>query len=233
MAKAKKRITRKALLKEPDEFLTLTAKTVRFVQENQKQVSYALIGIVVVISGFLAFRYFSSVSERNAYALFEEGFTHYVGQTSQPQSAQLTEMAKEKFGEILKEYSSTTAAKLSLPVYGDIQFRAGSYDKAIELYRQALKKYSEEPSLLAILWNDLGYAYEGKKDYASAVDCFQKVIAFQGDFLKADAYFNLGRMYEALNQKEKALEAFETVASSYTDSVHGKLAGEKAMRLKG
>ena len=233
MAKVKKRISRKELLKGPDEFLTFSAKTIRFVQENQNQVSYMLIGIIVVVLGFFIFRYFSGVSERNAYALFDEGFIDYVGQASQPQSAQLTEMAEKKFGEILKDYSSTKAAKLSLPLYGDMQFRAGSYDKAIELYRQALKSYSEEPSILPILWNDLGYAYEGKKDYASAVDCFQKVIAFQGDFLKADAYFNLGGMYEALNQKDKASQAFETVASVYADSVHGKLAKEKAMRLKG
>jgi len=233
MAKAQKRITRKKLLKEPDEFLTFSAKTIRFIQENQNRVSYVLIGIVVVVLGIFAFRYFSGVTARKAYALFEEGLVHYVGQASQGQSTELDEMAKAKFGEVIREYGSTKAAKLTLPLYADMHYKSGSYDKAVELYRQALKAFAEEPSILAIIWNDLGYAYEGKKDYQSAVDCFQKVIAFEGNFLKADAYFNLGRMYEALNQNQKALEAFETVASNYADSVHGKLAGDKASRLKG
>jgi len=233
MVKAKKRITRKALLKEPDEFLTFSGKAIRFVHENQKQVSYVLIGMVVVVLGFLAFRYFSSVTERKAYDLFEEGLVHYVGQLSQAQSTQLNEMAKGKFAEILQKYGSTKAARLSLPLYADMHYKVGAYDKAVELYRQALKRFAEEPSILAIIWHDLGYAYEGKKDYPSSIECFQKVIAFEGHFLKADAYFNLGRMYEALNQNEKALEAYETVASDYTDSVHGKLAGEKVVRLKG
>jgi tetratricopeptide (TPR) repeat protein len=233
MAKKKKRVTRKQLLKEPDEFLTFSAKTIRFLQENQNQVSYVLIGIVVVVLGVFAFRYFSGVSERKAYALFDEALVHYVGQASPTQSAQPNEIAKGKFGEILQKYASTKAARLSLPLYADMQYKAGSYDEAIELYRKALKGFAEEQSILAIIWTDLGYAYEGKKDYQSAADCFEKVVDFQGDFMKADAYFNLGRMYEALNQNEKARQAFETVANDYTDSIHGKLAKHKAVQLKG
>jgi tetratricopeptide (TPR) repeat protein len=233
MARAKKRITRKELLKEPDEFLTFSAKTIRFVQENQNRVSYVLIGLVVVILGVLAFRYFSGVKEQKAYALFEEGFVHYVDQASRGQAMAATEMAKTKFGEVIQQYGSTKAARLSLPLYAKMHYSSGAYDKAVEFYRKALKAFAEEPSVLPIIWNDLGYAYEGKKDYQSVIDCLQKVIGFQGDFLKADAYFNLGRMYEALDQTQKALEAFETVANNYANSVYGKLAWDKVDRLKG
>jgi tetratricopeptide (TPR) repeat protein len=231
MAK-KKRISRKELLKGPDEFMTFSAKTIQLVQKNQKQVSYTLIGVIVVVLGLFAFRYFSSVSERKAYALFEEGLAHYVSQASQGQSTQLDETAKEKFAEINEKFPSTRAARLSLPLLADMYYKTGSYDKAIELYRQALKGFEGEASVLASIWNGMGYAYEGKKDYQSAVDSFQKIIAFEGAFMKADAYFNLGRMYELLNNKEKALEAYEMVADQYADSVHGSLAKEKVRRLK-
>ena len=77
MAK-KKRVTRKQLLKEPDEFLTFSAKAIAYSRENQKQISYALIGIVVVLVLFFGFRYFSNLSERRAYALFEEGLACQV-----------------------------------------------------------------------------------------------------------------------------------------------------------
>jgi tetratricopeptide (TPR) repeat protein len=233
MAKVKRRITRKKLLKEPDEFLTVSAKAVRFIQENQNWVFYVLIGIIVAGLGFFGFRYFSGVKERKAYALFEEGLVHYGGHAFRGESTALNETAKAKFSEVIRDYRSTKAARLALRLYADMHYESGSYDKAIELYRQALREFAEAPSILAVIWNDLGYCYEGKKDYRSAVDCFQEVTAFEGTFLKADAYFNLGRMYEALNEHQKALEAFETVARNYADSVHGKLAGDKADRLKG
>ena len=232
MAK-KKRITRKELLKEPDEFLTYSAKTIQFVQKNQKQVSYGVIAFIVLILGFFAFRYFSSVSERKAYTLFEEGIAHYAGQTTQGQSTQQTDIAKAKFTKVIEEHGSTKAAKLSLPLLADVHYKTGSHDEAITLYRKALKDFEQEPSILPIIWNSLGYAYEGKKDFQSAVDCFQKVIAFEGDFMKADAYFNLGRMYESLDNQEKALEAYQKVADQYSDSVHGNLAKERVRRLKG
>jgi tetratricopeptide (TPR) repeat protein len=231
MAK-KKRVTRKALLKEPDEFLTFSAKTIQFVQQNQKQVTYGLIGVLVVVLGLFVFRYYSSVTERKAYALFEQGIVHYMGQAPQGQSTQLEETAKEKFAEVVEKYPTTKAGGLSLPLLADMHYRTGSYDKAIALYEQALKNFEQEPSVMTIIWNGQGYAYEGKKDYQSAIDSFQKIIATEGTFMKAEAYFNLGRMYELLNNREKALEAYGKVADQYADSVHGSLAKEKVQRLK-
>jgi tetratricopeptide (TPR) repeat protein len=232
MAK-KKRITRKELLKEPDEFLTFSAKTIRFTQEHQNLVFYTFIGLVVLVLGFFAFRYFSAVSERKAYALFEEGLVHYRSQGFQTSSDERNDLAKEKFGEIIEKYGSSAAARLALPLFADAHYRSGAYDQAIGFYRKALNAFGEEQTMLAVIWNDLGYAYEGKKDHQSALDCFQEVIALEGDFLKADAYFNVGRMHEALNQDQKALEAFEKVVNDYPNSVHGKLAEEKLKGLKG
>lgn len=235
MAK-KKRITRKELLKEPDEFLTISSKIIRFAKENEKLVSYLVVGIVVVIAAFFVFRYVSALSERKAYALFEDGLAHYMAQASQGQSANsanMDEIAKGKFSDILKHYASTKAARLTLPLLADMYFKAGSYDKAIDLYKKALSDFPNEDSIRALLWNDLGYAFEGKKDYRSAAESFKKVAAFQGNFLKADAYFNLGRMYELLNNKQKALEAFERVAKDFADTVHGDIAKTKVSQLKG
>jgi tetratricopeptide (TPR) repeat protein len=232
MAK-KKRVSRKQLLKEPDEFLTFSAKMINFAHENQNQVTYALIAIVVAVMAVFAFRYFSSVSERKAYALFEEGLAYYVGQTFNEQSAQFDEAAKGKLAKLLQDYSSTKAARLSLPLYADMNYKEGSYDKAIELYRKALEDFSHEQSLIAILWNGLAYSYEGKRDYQSALGCFQKVAELKGNFLKAETYFNIGRMHEAMNNKQKAMEAYDRVANEYANSIHGKMAKDKTLRLKG
>ncbi len=231
MAK-KKRLTRKQLLKEPDEFLTFSAKAIRFASENRKPISYVVIGIAVVAVAFAVFRYFSNLSERKACAIFEQGLVEYVAGVSGEESPHLEQTAKEKFAEVLKKYPSTSATELSLPVYADISYDEGSYDKAIELYQRRLEGVSEKDSLRNLIWNGLAYAYEGKKDYKAAAEYFRKITGSQDEFLKGEAYFNQGRMYEAMNDRVNACEAYERVVRDYPNAVQFRIAKEKVVRLK-
>jgi tetratricopeptide (TPR) repeat protein len=229
---AKKRISRKQLLKEPDEFLTLSSRALHFAAENRKLVSYVLIGLVAVVLAGALIGYFLNFSERRAYAVFEEGLSIYVAQVSGEKSSPLQETAKEKFSEAIEKHSSTRAAELSLPLCGDVNYEEGSYDKAIELYHKALGAFSKEDDMRKLIWNDLGYAYEGKEDYKSAAEYFKKITSAQGGLLKADACFNLGRMYEAMNDRQEARQAYERLVEEYPESIHFQIAKEKALRLK-
>jgi tetratricopeptide (TPR) repeat protein len=232
MAK-KRRVTRKQLLRGgPDEFVTFWARAIQFAADNQRQISYALAGLLVVVLAFAAFRYFSNLSERKAYAVFDQGLVHYLGQVSGEKSSHFKGAAKDKFAQVLEKYSSTRAAQLSLPLQADMSYEEGSYDKAIHLYERALESFSEEDSLRMLIFNSLGYAYEGKKDYEMAAQCFQKITESEGEFLKADAYFNLGRMYEAADNREKAREAYSILVKDYPESVNFPIAKEKVLRLK-
>ncbi len=226
MAK-KKRISRKKLLKGPDEFVTFWARAIQLATDHQRQISYALGGLLVVVLVFAAFRYFSGLSEHRAYAVFEQGLVHYLGRASGKDPSH----AKEKFAEVLNKYSSTSAAQLSLPLYADISYEEGSYDKAIELYGKALDSFSEEDDLGTLVLNSLGYAYEGKKDYNMAAQCFQKIVESEGELFKADAYFNLGRMYEAVSNPEKAREAYDKLVNDYPESANVRMAKEKISSL--
>ena len=232
MAK-KKRLTRKQLLKEPDEFLTFSAKAIRFGAEHRKPISYASIALVVVVLAVALLHYFSNLSQREAYAVFEQGLDQYMGQASGDQSHHFQERAKAAFAELLRRYPSTRAAELSLPLYADISYADGAYDEAIKLYQRALEFLSEDDILQRLIWNGLAYAYEGKKDYNTAAQYFKKITDAEGIFLKADAYFNLGRMYEAMDNQEGARQAYEDVVKDYPGAVNFQVAKEKLERLKG
>jgi hypothetical protein len=51
--------------------------------------------------------------------------------------------------------------------------------------------------------------------------------------MKADAYYNFGRMMEILNHQEQALGAYNKVVEAYPDSLGFQIAKEKVLRLKG
>ena len=232
MAK-KKRVTRKKLLKEPDDFLTLSGKAIRFVADNQRLVFGVVIGVMAVALAIAGFRYFSHVSERKAYALFEQGRLHYLAGISGDKTAPAQEKAAEQFETVIIKYPSTDAAPFSLLVYADMNYHSGNYQKAIELYQKALGAFSAESFIQKLIWNGLAYAYEAQKNYKAAAEYFERITETQDESMKADACYNLGRMMEALNHQKDALEAYDKVVKAYPDSVGFQIAKEKALRLKG
>lgn len=230
MAK-RKRIVRKELLKGPDEFVSFWARAIQFAVDNQRPISYVLGGLLVVVLAFSAYRYFSALSERKAYTALEQGLAHYMSQASGEESSSSEDAAKQKFAEVLDKYSSTRAAQLSLPLYADLIYQEGSYDKAIELYQEALDIFSNEDGLRKHILNGIAYAYEGKKDYKTAAQYFQKITESKGKFLKEDACFNLARMYEAAGDSNKAREAYNALVRDYPQSANFRMAREKVRRL--
>jgi tetratricopeptide (TPR) repeat protein len=233
MAK-KKRITRKQLLKEPDEFLTLSAKTIQFVANNRKLVLGVAVGLVVGVLAVTGLRYYSQVSERKAYDLYEEGRRRYLaeilGRTSPGVS--LDETA-EPFERVLKSYQSTDAAALSLMAYADLSYQRGDYQRAIELYQRAPREFKEDGAVLKLIWNGLAYAYEAKDDFKSAAERYQKITEAQDEFMKGDAYYNLARMMEAMNDQGKAIEAYKKVVEAYPNATGFQVAREKVLRHEG
>lgn len=232
MAK-KTRVTRKQLLKEPDEFLTSSARAIRFVSDNQRPVFGIAIGVAVVLLAFAGFQYFSSLSERRACAMFEQGRLNYLAEISGNKTTLAKEQAAEQFEEVIRKYPSTNAARFSLLVYADMSYHRSDYQKAIELYKKAFSAFSGEDAIQKLILNGLAHTYEAKKDYKSAAEYFQKITDAQDEFMKGDAYYNLGRMTEAINHPEKALEAYNKVLQGHPDSVGFWIAKEKALRLKG
>jgi len=73
----KKRVTRKQLLKEPDEFMTTTGKLIRIVQTYQKRILYTIGAMVLVLLVGVGVRYYTDVREKKAFSLFEQATVNY------------------------------------------------------------------------------------------------------------------------------------------------------------
>ena len=103
---AGKKITRKQLLKEPDEFITTTGKVIRFFRENQKQMTLG--GIIlgaVLAAGILGYSYFHW-EEGKALAVQQQGLQIYqeafAGAGNQDKAKETFKKALEKFQEAYK-----------------------------------------------------------------------------------------------------------------------------------
>lgn len=226
MAK-KKRVTRKQLLKEPDEFLTFSRRQFKFVMEHTREISIGLGAFFAVLAIIAGIRYFSDRAEDKASALLGKSITKYEKAMKDSDSEKAYAEVQPDFHKLLEEYPGKDAGKMARIIYAGISYDAGDPDKAIELYEEAIEDFDDNPSFRNIILSGLGYAYEKKEDYKTAVTYFEKISNGSDLLLKDEALFNLGRLYAELGDAEKSADAFKKIVSDYSDSMYVELAKEK------
>ena len=71
MAK-QKRVTRKQLLKKPDEFITTTGRIIRWGRQYTRQVAYAAVAFLLFLVVITGYRYYSNNAENRAFSLLDK-----------------------------------------------------------------------------------------------------------------------------------------------------------------
>jgi tetratricopeptide (TPR) repeat protein len=224
---AAKKVTRKQLLKEPDEFITFSARLFQFAIKYKMQLLAGvgmLCAVLVLLSGLV---YFSKKSEEKAFSLMQQGITKYktLSQTIGPAKAYQEVNADFEF--ILKKYSSKDGGKLARVSYADICYKAGEYDKAISLYLESLENLGDHQPVKYLVLSGLGYSYAAKKEYREAATYFEKIALGPESIMKDESLFNLGRIYHALGNPEKSKESYGKIVSDHPDSIYIELAKDR------
>ena len=74
---AEKKVSRKELLKEPDEFLTLSAQTIEYVRENPQRVVAGALIVVLAVAAALGYLWYRKQQELWAHELFQRALNNY------------------------------------------------------------------------------------------------------------------------------------------------------------
>jgi tetratricopeptide (TPR) repeat protein len=219
---------RKKLLKEPDEFLSFSSRLLQQVSAYKFQVLCGvgiLFGILAILS---AVRFISAKSENQASFLLKKTLEKYAQSLPAQGPAESLKAVEQDFAQILDRYSGKSAGKSARVYFGNICYAAGNADKAIEVYKQALDDWTQEPSIRNLILTSLAYAYEKKNDLQAAAETFGMIQAGSDQVGKDIAIFNLGRIYAKLGDTQKSVAAFKVVATDYPDSMYAQVAKEKA-----
>ena len=96
MAK-QKRVTRKQLLKEPDEFITLTGRIIRWGRQYARQVAYGAGAGLILLVVIAAYGYFSRNAENKAYLLLDQAVDKYETQKKGMDALSAYEGSREDF----------------------------------------------------------------------------------------------------------------------------------------
>ncbi|UCF89993.1 MAG: tetratricopeptide repeat protein [Desulfobacterales bacterium] len=226
MAK-KKKIPRKKLLNEPDEFLTFSTRLLRYSLEYRTQLLYALTAMVVLVLCIAVFRFFSNRAENQAFTLLDQSLAQYETARKDNAPAEAFREVSPGFQRLLQKYGGNEGGKLARLIYANICYDSGEYKQAIELYKNALDDFKDHPLIYQLILSDLGYAYEQIEDYAAAAGYFEKAATEAHPVMGGEVLFNLGQLYDKLGQLDKSTAAFQRILADYQDSVYFQIVKER------
>jgi len=227
-----KKISRKKLLKEPDEFISTTATVLQFLREHRRKMTlYAVVAIALAAAGLGGHAYFrwqqgkAQVIQQQAFKLYQETSS----KAGNPQGDKENfKKALEKFQEALAVYSWGSVGQVSQIYMGHCFYGMKEYDQAIAAYSRCL-----DGSFRSLALNGLGYCYEAKGDYAKAAENYQKVAEGDDKLYQEESMLDLARCYEALKQKDKALEVYQKALAKNPKSRMASFIQWKIGELKG
>jgi len=196
MAK-KIRITRKELLKEPDQFLSSTDKAMLFFRQNR---FFVIGGIIVVMLFGLSFLGYQNY-QKSRIMKFESLYfkMEKIVEESKEKGKKLQEQLI-KIRDQIDEGPHKNRASLFL---ADIYFQNEDYDKAKSIYQEVRSKSRGLNHEMAAV--NLAYTYEAMGDLKKAIDLYKLAINSNSNFPLFQVYWSLARCHENNNDTSNAL----------------------------
>lgn len=226
MAAAAKK-TRKELLKEPDEFITLSSRLVGLIATYKTAIAYLFLGVLAATAAVSGYLWYSGSQEAKAAAQLSQTLARYERLRAQtPQDKAVQEVAEE-FRRMIADYGSRSNGNIARVLFANLNYQAGDFKQAAELYQASLASFKDDPLMRFQLLRSMGYAYEGLKENATAISYFEQALSTGPKNLQDDVLFHLGELYARQGDAQKSAEAFNRLMADHQDSVYVNMVRER------
>lgn len=193
-----------------------------------------LVGFVLVLltaGGIWGVFWYDAQNASKAQDLEREATLHlFAKRTNDPKiaAANVTE-AIAIYKKVVEEYPRTPTAPLAQFSLGNAYLQSNDLDAAIDSYKRFISTYASNISLLGLVHQKLGYAYQLKGDYTEAGKAYSAILQIPGALNRDYAMFELARMEETRSRADEAITHYQDLIKTFPDS---PLAAEAALRVK-
>ena len=210
---ARQRISRKELLRQPDQFLTRSARVIAWAESNATSILYsagAVILVVILVGGWSLWR--TNRYARAEALLYEAMNAGGNGEVVQQDASQNDQMV-QALQSLVRDYGGTPVAIQAYWNLGRLYFARAEYVAALEAYEQArnrLSGSSESALMGAMIALNIAYAEEAQGVCEQALGNFETVLkAPAAPWLRSEAYLGMGRCHEESGDLRKAAEVYD------------------------
>ena len=194
-------------------------KTEHFIEKNQKIILYIVVFIVLIISGYMAFKKFylaprekeaqsqmfwaERYFEKDSLNLALNGDGNYLG-----------------FIDIIDEYSMTKSARLANYYAGICYLKKGQFQEAIDY----LENFNSDDKVVnSMATGAIGDAYLELGDNENALKYYKKAAEKNNNLFVTPVFLmKAGWTYELMNNYEEALKIYEQIHKNYYQSYESR-----------
>jgi outer membrane protein assembly factor BamD (BamD/ComL family) len=209
---AKQKITRKALLKSPDEFLTFTDKALNFVRDRARY--FHIAGIIVVAAAlvYLGITTYLNYANKRGLAAYYAAYSEIRNEKPD------LEKGEALFRKVEEDYTLARVSRLAAPQIGYLKYRDRQYDEAVPFYETFMNKSSENSPYRTLAKLALAALYEEKGEVLKAIDLLDDLASAPGNVFMEQTLLSLGRLYRASGQEDKAGKVYKEFSDRFTTS---------------
>ncbi|AUD02255.1 tetratricopeptide repeat protein [Spirosoma pollinicola] len=201
-------------LEDPDALEGRLEDVGDYFQQNKNIVLGILGAIVLVVAGFIGYRYYVSTQDETAQVeLFP---SVYQLEADSLKKALNGDGRNPGLLAVADNYGSTPGGNLAEFYAGVGLLKEGKYDEAID----HLKSFSSSDLLVqARAYALTGDAYMEKKSFDEAADYYRKAADYKSNKFFTPGYLlKLAVAYEQAKQNDKAIEAYNEIIEKYGQS---------------
>lgn len=194
------------------------SRTEHFIEENQNALTIVAVVIIAVVAGYYGLKklYFEPLEKDAQSQIF------YAQQYFEQDSFKLAlngDGNNPGFIEIMDEYGSTKAGKLSAYYAGVANLQMGNFEEAISF----LGDFSTDDEMIsATAAGAMGDAYMELGKNEDAISKYKTAASFDNNITAPVYLMKLGVAYEASNNYKEAVECYKTIKSKYQTSTEGR-----------
>jgi len=212
---------RKRELEQIDPFQENVLKAVQYIKDNRKKFILAVCGVVIVAVVFSSVIYSIKAAENNASRLFVTAVNKYSKAASPADGYTSVEA---DFSELIEKYPNTAAGKMGRVRFAKICYEVSEFDRAYQLYTDALDDFKGDPVMRNLIHTCLGRVSLAKGDLGEAESYFTKVAGKKDPLFKDEAVFNLAMIEEARGNESAARKFYSRILSDFSDSLYTPIA---------
>lgn len=219
-----RKISKKQQLKQPDEFLSLTARVAAYAEDHVREILIGAGGALLLVGVGAAFYFYQHhLSEQALHAYYEGERLYRQGRAQEwsatgPAASEAFKQAAEAFDRTAREYPRTPSAAMAHYQAGNSYSRLGEYDKAVAAYQECLRKSPKGSAFVTLATQRLAYTYLAKQAPEEALRLLEQGIKSEEAGVKDLLHMEAGRVLEGMGKREDASEHYRKVISGFSRS---------------
>jgi predicted negative regulator of RcsB-dependent stress response len=202
-------------LEGPDIFQSGMEKVTDFIAENKARFYVAVAAASIAIIAAIGIYFYWNNYQTSAVEMYAKAQNNLIKNAEKPEAAKESIVV---FKELIDKYPQSWSAKTAHYQLGNIYYNLGDIDNAIASYKNYIASgVADNAGIRFLALTSLGYCYELRKDYKSALGYFEQAQKSNNTGFEVIGYRNIARIYEQMNDRKKALENYQNALQKTTD----------------